>query len=150
VAKGGSDKTCYGTRRKIQFVPMNSLDLKHLSFWNIIGGIGQVIFLSRFVVQWYVTEKKKQVVVPPLFWYLSIVGAMLLLLFGIFYDKHWVVIAGYAFSWIPYVRNLVIHYRHKEAHLDCPNCKRSCAPESKFCSECGTRLAAPAAAEGKS
>jgi len=120
---------------------MNSLEPTHLNFWNIIGGIGQVIFLSRFVVQWYVTEKKKQVVVPPLFWYLSIVGSMLLLLFGIFYDKHWVVIAGYAFSWIPYVRNLIIHYRHKEAHLDCANCKRSCAPESKFCSECGTRLA---------
>lgn len=120
--------------------PMNSLGLNHLSFWNVVGGIGQCIFLSRFIVQWYVTEKMKQVVVPTLFWYLSIVGALLMLLYAVFYDKHPVVIAGFAFSWIPYLRNLIIHYRHKEALVDCLNCGKFCTPESKFCSECGTRL----------
>ena len=112
-------------------------------FWNAIGWTGQFIFFSRFFVQWYATEKKKQVVVPSAFWYLSIVGSLLMLLFAVCYDKHWVVIFSYAFSWIPYIRNLIIHYRHKDAHLDCPNCGKSCAPESKFCSECGTQLAAP-------
>ena len=120
---------------------MNSLELNHADFWKVVGWTGQVIFFSRFLVQWYATEKKKQVMVPIAFWYLSIAGSLLLLLFGIFYDKNSVVIFGYAFSWIPYIRNLVLYYRHKEAHLDCPNCGRSCPPESKFCSECGTRLA---------
>lgn len=110
-------------------------------FWNVIGWTGQLVFFSRFIVQWYATERKKQVVVPSAFWWLSIVGSLLLLVFAVFYDKHYVVIFSYAFSWIPYVRNLIIHHRHKEAHLDCPNCRRSCPPESKFCSECGSRLA---------
>jgi lipid-A-disaccharide synthase-like uncharacterized protein len=110
-------------------------------FWNLIGWTGQGLFFSRIVVQWYAAEKKKEVVVPALFWWLSIAGSLLLLLFAVFYDKHYVIIFSYAFSWIPYIRNLVIHYRHKEAHLDCSNCKRSCPPESKFCSECGTRIA---------
>jgi lipid-A-disaccharide synthase-like uncharacterized protein len=109
-------------------------------FWNILGWIGQLVFFSRFFVQWYATEKKKQVVVPSTFWWLSIAGSLLLLLYAVFYDKHYVVIFSYSFSWIPYIRNLIIHYRHKEAHVDCPNCGNSCAPDSKFCSECGTRL----------
>lgn len=123
---------------------MNSLELNHADFrtifWNVIGWIGQFVFFSRFFVQWYVTEKRKQVVVPSAFWYLSIAGSLLLLTYAVFYDKHYVVIFSYAFSWIPYIRNLIIHYRHKEAHLDCPGCHKSCAPEWKYCSECGTRL----------
>jgi len=108
--------------------------------WNMVGWIGQLVFFSRFFVQWYATEKKKQVVVPSAFWWLSISGSLLLLLYAVFYDKHYVEIFSYAFSWIPYIRNLMIHYRHKDAHVDCPNCRHSCAPQSKFCSECGARL----------
>ena len=122
-----------------------NIDATKLS-WNVVGWTGQAVFFSRFIVQWYATEKKKQVVVPDAFWWLSIIGALILLFYGVFYDKHYVVIFGYAFSWIPYVRNLIIHHRHKEAHLDCPNCKRSCPPEAKFCSECGTGLAPQKAA----
>ena len=109
-------------------------------FWNVLGWTGQIVFFSRFIVQWYATEKKKQVVVPNAFWWLSIVGSLLLLLYAVFYDKHYVVIFSYAFSWIPYIRNLIIHRRHKEAHLDCPNCGLSCPPQAKFCADCGTRL----------
>ena len=47
--------------------------------WNLVGWTGQVVFFSRFVVQWYATEKKKQVVVPTMFWWLSIIGSLLLL-----------------------------------------------------------------------
>lgn len=120
---------------------MNHGDLWKI-IWNIVGWTGQTLFFSRVLVQWYATEKKKQVAVPDLFWWLSISGSLLLLLFALFYDKHYVIIFSYAFSWIPYVRNLVINHRHREAHLDCTNCGRSCPPEAKFCSECGTRLAA--------
>ncbi|HXT10926.1 MAG TPA: lipid-A-disaccharide synthase N-terminal domain-containing protein [Candidatus Angelobacter sp.] len=109
-------------------------------FWNLLGWTGQAVFASRFFVQWYATEKKKQVVVPAAFWWLSILGSLLLLLYALFYDKHYVVIFSYAFNWIPYIRNLIIHYRHREAHLDCPSCGQSCPPQAKFCSECGTRL----------
>lgn len=110
------------------------------SIWKIIGWLGNAAFFSRFFVQWYATERKKQVVVPVLFWYLSLTGSFLLLTYSLHLGDN-IIIFAYAFPWIPYIRNLVIHYRHKEAHIDCPNCGKSCAPQSKFCSECGTRLA---------
>jgi lipid-A-disaccharide synthase-like uncharacterized protein len=109
-------------------------------FWNAVGLIGQAVFFSRFYVQWYVTEKKKQVVVPVLFWWLSLGGSFLMLLYAVFYDRHGIIIAGYSLAWIPYVRNLMIHQHHKKAHLACLTCGLSCPPHSKFCSECGTRL----------
>ena len=109
-------------------------------FWNAVGWIGQAVFFSRFYVQWYATEKKRQVVVPSTFWWLSIIGSLLLLLYGLFYAKLSVVIFGYAFSWIPYVRNLIIHHRHKKAHLDCPKCGKACPPGSNFCGQCGARI----------
>jgi len=124
--------------------------VKHLDswtiIWNVIGITGQVVFFSRVVVQWFFTEKKKQVVMPDAYWWLSILGSLLLLLFAVFYDKHYVVIFSYAFPWIPYVRNLIINHRHREAHLDCPSCKRPCPPEAKYCSECGTKVVAQSAA----
>jgi lipid-A-disaccharide synthase-like uncharacterized protein len=113
-------------------------------FWNVIGWTGNAAFFSRFFVQWYATEKKKQVVVPVLFWWLSLAGSLLLLAYAVFYNKHYVVIFAYAFTWIPYIRNLIIHHRHKEAFTTCPSCGRSCTPQSNFCSACGARLAVAA------
>ena len=109
-------------------------------FWTAVGWSGNAVFFSRFVVQWYATEKKKQVIVPALFWWLSLTGSLLLLLYALFYDKHHVIIFAYLFTWIPYTRNLIIHYRHQKAHLDCPGCGKSCPPQSNFCSNCGARL----------
>jgi lipid-A-disaccharide synthase-like uncharacterized protein len=110
-------------------------------FWTAIGWLANAVFSSRFLVQWYATEKKKQVTVPALFWWLSLAGSLLFLSYAVFYDKHHVIIFAYAFNWIPYIRNLIIHYRHKKAHTDCPACGKSCAPKSNFCSACGARLA---------
>ena len=33
-------------------------------FWKVIGWLGNLVFFSRIYVQWYATEKRKQVVVP--------------------------------------------------------------------------------------
>ena len=109
-------------------------------FWNVIGWSGNLVFSTRFLVQWYATEKKKQVVVPTLFWWLSLAGSLLLLSFAVFYDKHYVVIFAYAFTWIPYTRNLIIHRRYKAAHLKCPQCGNACPPQSNFCPNCGAKL----------
>jgi lipid-A-disaccharide synthase-like uncharacterized protein len=108
--------------------------------WKVIGWMGNAVFFSRFFVQWYATEKKKQVVVPTAFWWLSLTGSLTLLCYGLFYLNDSVVIFAYAFTWIPYSRNLVIHYQHKKAHLECPGCGHSCPPRSNFCLNCGVKL----------
>ena len=109
-------------------------------FWNIVGWSGNAVFSCRFLVQWYATEKKKQVVVPALFWWLSLAGSLLLLSYAVFYDRHYVVVFAYAFTWIPYIRNLIIHRRHKEAHLLCPACGVDSPPSANYCAQCGTKL----------
>jgi lipid-A-disaccharide synthase-like uncharacterized protein len=114
--------------------------LDWVNFWTIIGWLGNAVFFSRFIVQWYATEKKGQVVIPVVFWWLSLAGSLLLLTYAVCYDKHHVIIFAYLFTWIPYTRNLIIHYRHEKAHTDCPDCGRKAPPESNFCPHCGAKL----------
>jgi lipid-A-disaccharide synthase-like uncharacterized protein len=109
------------------------------SVWKVIGWLGNIVFFSRFFVQWYATEKKKRVVVPTAFWWLSLAGSLLLLIYSI-HQQDSVFIFAYLFTWIPYTRNLIIHQRHKAAHLDCPRCSKSCPPQSNFCPNCGAKL----------
>ncbi len=116
--------------------------------WKVIGWLGNLVFFSRFFVQWYATERRKQVVVPAAFWWLSLAGSLLLLSYAVFYQRDSVFIFAYAFTWIPYIRNLVIQRRHLDAHLDCPNCGISCPPHSNFCYGCGAQLAPQAKMEG--
>jgi len=118
--------------------------LTWLAFWTGIGGLGQVVFFSRFLVQWYATEKRKQVTIPASFWWLSLVGTLLLLGYSI-YLKLPIIICGYAFSWIPYTRNLVIHHRHNDARKNCAGCGELCSPRANYCPNCGTRLPGPTA-----
>src|ERR1700690_26620 len=112
------------------------------SVWKVVGWLGNLIFSSRFLVQWYVTEKKKRVVVPQAFWWLSLIGSLTFLCYSL-HQRDSVFIFAYAFNWIPYSRNLIIHYRHKKPHFDCPGCGGSCPPQSNFCLNCGVTLATP-------
>ena len=111
-------------------------------FWKVVGWLGNAVFFSRFFVQWYATEKKKQVVVPTAFWWLSLAGSFLLLAYSL-WRRDSVFIFAYVFTWIPYVRNLIIHHRHRDAHLTCHQCQALCPPQSRFCYACGTALNPP-------
>jgi len=83
--------------------------------WAIIGWAGQIVFGSRFIVQWVASERQKKSVIPVSFWYLSMVGSLLLLAYG-FYVKQPVYIAGYLLNCVVYVRNLhLIHNQQGEA-----------------------------------
>src|SRR5947199_10520157 len=108
-------------------------------FWKVVGWTGNVVFFSRFFVQWWVTERKKEVIVPNSFWWLSLAGSLLLLAYGL-HRRDSVFIFAYAFTWIPYIRNLVISYRTSRSCLDCPNCGAACPPQFLHCSQCGLKL----------
>ncbi len=109
-------------------------------WWKVVGWLGNFVFFARFFLQWYATEKRKQVVVPVAFWWLSLLGSLLLLAYALFSLHNSVIIFSYAFNWIPYVRNLIIHRRHEDAQLKCPACGQICPPKSNFCLKCGVRL----------
>jgi lipid-A-disaccharide synthase-like uncharacterized protein len=112
------------------------------SVWKVIGWVGNAVFFSRFFVQWYATEKKGRVVVPVIFWWLSLTGSLLLLIYALRQTDS-VFIFAYLFPWIPYLRNLIIHYRHERAHTDCAGCGTKVPPNSNFCPNCGLKLPAP-------
>ena len=110
------------------------------SVWKVVGWLGNAVFFSRFLVQWYATERKKQVVVPQAFWWLSLAGSLTLLCYSV-HKKDSVFIFAYAFTWIPYIRSLMIHRRHKQAHLDCTGCGKKIPPQSNYCPNCGVKAA---------
>lgn len=81
---------------------------------GLLGLLGQVLFFSRFLVQWIASEKRGRSVVPLSFWYLSIGGGGLLLFYAI-WRKDPVIILGQLVGLFVYVRNLMLIYRHKTA-----------------------------------
>jgi len=84
------------------------------SGWLVLGMVGQLMFFARFVVQWIVSEKKKESVVPVSFWYFSLVGALILLAYSI-YRRDPVFIAGMTVGLFIYSRNLVLIFRKRAA-----------------------------------
>ncbi|MBU5611606.1 lipid-A-disaccharide synthase N-terminal domain-containing protein [Geomonas azotofigens] len=86
--------------------------------WVAIGLAGQFFFTMRFVVQWIATEKKRKSVIPESFWYFSIFGSLILLVYSL-YRKDPVFILGQAFGTTVYLRNLFfIHKEKKDAASD--------------------------------
>ena len=79
---------------------------------GLLGLLGQALFFSRFLVQWIESEKRGRSVVPLSFWYLSIGGGGLLLLYAL-WRKDPVITLGQAVGLFVYVRNLMLIHRRK-------------------------------------
>ena len=79
---------------------------------GMLGMLGQVLFFSRFLVQWLASEKKGRSVVPLSFWYLSIGGGGLLLVYAL-WRKDPVIVLGQAVGLFVYVRNLMLIHRRR-------------------------------------
>jgi lipid-A-disaccharide synthase-like uncharacterized protein len=84
-----------------------------ITFWTIFGYIANLMFASRFIIQWYVSEKLKKSVIPVQFWWLSIVGSVMMLSYAIHLQK-FPLILGFLFPTIIYVRNLMLIWKHKK------------------------------------
>lgn len=80
--------------------------------WLIFGLVGQFFFTMRFVVQWIVTEIRKKSVIPVSFWFFSLSGSAILLVYAI-HRKDPVFILGQSFGFIVYVRNLYFVFKNK-------------------------------------
>ena len=114
--------------------------------WKVVGWTGNVLFTSRFFVQWWATERQRRVVVPDAFWWLSLAGSGCLLVYG-FYQRDSVFIFAYLFTWIPYIRNLIIGHRAMRNARACQDCAEPAGITATFCAACGCRLQ-PAGNEG--
>lgn len=79
-------------------------------YWYVIGFGGQIAFASRFVVQWLTSERQGRVVIPEVFWYLSLAGGLALFTYAM-HKRDPVFAVGQGLGLIVYVRNLVLHRR---------------------------------------
>jgi lipid-A-disaccharide synthase-like uncharacterized protein len=73
--------------------------------WVILGFVAQALFTMRFVVQWIASERARKSVMPVAFWFFSIGGGVLLLVYAL-YRRDPVFIAGQALGLVVYIRNL--------------------------------------------
>jgi lipid-A-disaccharide synthase-like uncharacterized protein len=88
------------------------MNMSRETIWLAVGFIGQLAFTGRFALQWLYSEYKKRSVIPVSFWYLSIVGSLLLLAYAV-YRADPVFIIGQAFGIVIYLRNLQLIARQK-------------------------------------
>jgi len=77
------------------------------NWWEAVGWLGQLMFFSRFLVQWIVSEKQGRSVIPFHFWTLSIAGSLLLLIY-VTQRNAVPLIVGQAVGIFIYVRNVVL------------------------------------------
>lgn len=83
--------------------------------WKILGYLGVAIFAGRWFVQVIASHRAGKSYLPRVFWYMSLVGSLLLLSYFVFSDKNDsvgvlsnlfpCVIAGY---------NLFLDFRHRK------------------------------------
>lgn len=77
------------------------------ALWFAFGFLGQAVFTARFLVQWVASEKQRDSVVPVAFWWLSLQGGLILLLYAI-HRRDPVIIVGQSMGAFIYVRNLML------------------------------------------
>lgn len=75
--------------------------------WLVVAFVGQAIFSSRFVVQWYVTERSGKAHFPRVFWWLSLVGNLMILAYAI-RRADAVFVAGFVLGPFVQIRNLML------------------------------------------
>ena len=85
------------------FTGMDTTDV----VWLAVGLLGQTMFMMRFVVQWIHSERHQKSVIPVSFWYLSLIGGLTVLAYGI-HKAEPVIILGQLPGTFVYARNLML------------------------------------------
>jgi len=80
--------------------------------WVVLGLGGQLLFTGRMLVQWIVSERDKRSVIPVAFWWMSLIGATMLLVYFI-WRRDIVGVLGQATGWVIYIRNLMLIHRSR-------------------------------------
>jgi lipid-A-disaccharide synthase-like uncharacterized protein len=81
-------------------------------FWLIFGLIAQLFFTARFLVQWIASERAGNSVVPIAFWFCSMGGGLMTLVYGIV-KREPIIIVGQLLANIIYVRNIMLIWKNR-------------------------------------
>ena len=78
-----------------------------IDFWTLWGLMAQGLFFLRFIIQWYYSEKAKRSVIPKVFWYISLAGAVMTLVYALV-RRDLVFLATGVLQILLYSRNLML------------------------------------------
>ena len=81
--------------------------------WLGIGFFGQSLFFSRWIIQWIASERKAESQMPIAFWYMSLLGGLIVLAYAV-HRRDPVFIAGQGIGVIVYLRNLMLIYKTRK------------------------------------
>jgi len=79
--------------------------------WKIVGYTGIAMFGGRWIVQVVASSKRREVTMPRLFWYMSLLGSLLCLLYFLFGKNDSVGILSYIMPSAVAAYNLVRDYK---------------------------------------
>ena len=94
-----------------------------MSFIQLFGWAGNVLFFSRFFVQWIASERAQRSVAPRAFWWLSLSGAICMS-FYLAAQGEFVLLVGVVVNGLIYLRNLMLGQRRETTG------SRSAAPQA--------------------
>jgi len=77
--------------------------------WVTVGLGGQVMFSVRMLVQWLASEKSRRSVVPVAFWWFSLMGALMMMVYFT-WRKDIIGVLGQVTGLAVYLRNLYMIY----------------------------------------
>lgn len=86
------------------------MDWSDSPYWLAVGLLGNAAFASRFVLQWLASERAGRSVMPVAFWYLSILGSLVLLVYAIHLRSPIFTLAYLPNAFI-YLRNISLERR---------------------------------------
>lgn len=86
--------------------------MESVTFWLVLGFVGQAMFGMRFLIQWLASERRRRSVVPIAFWYFSIAGGAILFAYAVWREDP-VFIVGQMTGVLIYSRNLYFIYRER-------------------------------------
>ena len=82
--------------------------------WLVIGLVGQALFASRFIVQWFKSEMEGRSIIPVAFWYCSLAGGVVSLAYAVHIESAPFII-GQGSGLVVYSRNLYLIFRERAA-----------------------------------
>lgn len=85
--------------------------------WHLFGFAGMLLFSSRFWVQWWCSEKRRESYLGPFFWWLSLIGEGISLIYFLSIGDA-VNFIGPMCAFIPYVRNLLLIYKKPSSRME--------------------------------
>ena len=89
-----------------------------MNSWIVIsiGALAQILFSSRLILQWLLSEKHKKILTPALFWEFSLLASFLLFVYG-YLRNDFAIMLGQTITYYIYIRNMQLQHQWQKIVL---------------------------------